>query len=171
MDPASAHPAAAQAARAALHPVGDAAGMRRWLARVPVTRQFPPDFTDTLRAQAPLHVIEMTTARGCVPCANLWQALGSVTARYGWRRRTISGRDALLRSGRLGLPWVGHPVAWVRPLADPDRAIPIAIGADHPANLERNLYLAAKMLTGVRPAVAVRAMSRFTGIVGTLQGP
>ena len=72
----------------------------------------------------------------------------------------------MIRSGRLGLPWVGHPVAWVRPLADPNRIIPVAIGTDHSANINRNLYLAAKMQTGVRVAVGVRAMSKFTGIVG-----
>lgn len=71
-----------------------------------------------------------------------------------------------MRSGRLGLPWIGHPVAWVRPIDNPNRTVPVAIGTDHQANLQRNLYLAAKMLTGVRPAVAVRAMSKFTGIVG-----
>jgi hypothetical protein len=72
----------------------------------------------------------------------------------------------MLRSGRLGLPWVGHPVAWARPIADATASFPIAIGTDHSANLARNLYLAAKMLTGVRPAVGVRGMSKFTGIVG-----
>jgi hypothetical protein len=155
------------ARRAAIHPVREVAAMRGWLARVPVTKQFPPDLTDTLRGQAPLYVIEMTTAPGCIPCADLWAQLSMLRARYGWQVRTISGQDALLRSGRLGLPWVGHPVAWVRPLADPDRMIPIAVGTDHASNLARNLYLAAKMLNGVRPAVAVRAMSKFTGIVGT----
>jgi hypothetical protein len=155
-----------QAKAAAIHPVHDAAAMWRWLTRVPLTRDFPPDLAATLRAQAPLYVIEMTTAPGCVPCADLWSRLGQLKARYGVEVRTISGQEAMLRSGRLGLPWVGHPVAWVRPRADPDRMIPIAVGTDHTANLTRNLYLAAKMLTGVRPAVAVRAMSKFTGIVG-----
>lgn len=77
----------------------------------------------------------------------------------------------MLRSGRLGLPWVGHPVAWVRPISDPNRIIPIAIGTDHVPNLARNIYLAAKMLTGVRAAVGVRALSKFTGIVGTAPRP
>src|SRR3546814_8262592 len=72
----------------------------------------------------------------------------------------------MLRSGRLGLPWIGHPVAWVRPMNDTNRIIPIAVGTDHAPNLARNLYLAAKMLTGVRPAVGVRALSKFTGLVG-----
>lgn len=165
-------PAAAQtvsrelAMRAAIHPVADAASMRQWLARVPVTLDFPPDLAETLRGQAPLYVIEMTTAPGCVPCADLWTQLNRLRARYGWQVRTLAGQEALVRSGRLGLPWVGHPVAWVRPATDPNRVIPIAVGTDHAANLTRNLYLAAKMLTGVRPAVAVRAMSKFTGIVG-----
>lgn len=152
--------------RAAIHPVADAAAMRQWLVRVPTTRDFPPDLAETLRGQAPLFVVEMTTAPGCVPCADLWARLNALRARYGWQVRTISGQDALLRSGRLGLPWVGHPVAWVRPIADAELVIPIAVGTDHAPNLARNLYLAAKMLTGVRPAVAVRAMSKFTGIVG-----
>lgn len=155
-----------QAARAAIHPVADPASMRQWLARVPVTRDFPPDLAETLRGEASLFVIEMTTAPGCVPCADLWSRLAALRARYGWQLRTISGQEALVRSGRLGLPWVGHPVAWVRPVADPGRVVPIAVGTDREANLTRNLYLAAKMLTGVRPAVAVRAMSKFTGIVG-----
>lgn len=41
----------------------------------------------------------------------------------------------------------------------------MAIGTDHDLNLRRNIYLAAKMFDGVRPAVALRAMSKFTGIV------
>jgi hypothetical protein len=159
-------PSRRQAMAAAIHPVADTGALRHWLARVPATRDFPPDLAATLRAQAPLYVIEMTTAPGCLPCADLWGRLQQLRIRYGWEVRTISGQDALLRSGRLGLPWVGHPVAWVRPRADHERMIPIAVGTDHEPNLARNLYLAAKMLTGVRPAVAVRAMSKFTGIVG-----
>jgi hypothetical protein len=59
----------------------------------------------------------------------------------------------MIRSG----VWVflgGHPVAWVRPIADDARVVPVAIGTDHAPNLARNLS-AAKMLTGVRPAVGV----------------
>lgn len=160
-------PGRAAAAQAAVHPVGDVATMRAWLARVPVTRAFPPDFDDTLKGQGSLYLVEMTTAPGCVPCGDLWSRLSALGARYGWQVRTITGQEALLRSGRLGLPWVGHPVAWVRPKSDPARVIPIAVGDDLGPNLARNLYLAAKMLTGVRPAVAVRAMAKFTGIVGT----
>ncbi|MDB5579791.1 MAG: hypothetical protein JWR80_4967 [Bradyrhizobium sp.] len=155
-----------QAVRAAIHPITDAADLRNWLLRVPVTRQFPPDLVETLRGQSSLYVIEMTTAPGCLPCADLWSRLGQLRRQFGWQIRTISGQDAMLRSGRLGLPWVGHPVAWVRPISDPNRIVPIAIGTDLEPNLTRNLYLAAKMMTGVRPAVAVRAMSKFTGIVG-----
>lgn len=153
------------AARAAIHPVATSAEVRSWLARVPQTRKFPPDFEPTLRAQAPLYVIEMSTAHGCVPCADLWATLAAFKARYGWQVRTIGKDEAMVRSGRLGLPWVGNPVAWVRPTSDPNRIVPIAIGTDHGVNIARNAYLAAKMLTGVRAAVGVRAMSKFTGIV------
>ena len=77
----------------------------------------------------------------------------------------------MLRSGRLGLPWVGDPVVWVRPIADPDRIVPVAIGTDLLPNLARNIYLATKMLTGVRAQVGVRAMAKFTGIVGVPARP
>ena len=151
---------------AAIHPVVSTAQMQSWLARVPVTRDFPPDFAGSLRAFAPAFVIEMSTAQGCVPCADLWDRLGTLNRHYGWKIRTLSREDALLRSGRLGLPWVGHPVAWVRPVDDPSRMVPIAIGTDHAANLARNAWLAARMLTGVRAEIGVRALSKFTGIVG-----
>ena len=154
------------ARRAAIHPVATVADMRAWLARVPATRAFPPDFTASLRAQASLFAIEMTTAPGCIPCADAWGKLGSFRARYGWPVRALSRDEALLRSGRLGLPWVGHPVIWVRPLADPTRIVPIAVGTDHDANLARNAWLAARMLTGLRPQTGLRAMAKFTGIVG-----
>ena len=151
---------------AAIHPVSSTRQMQAWLARVPVTRDFPPDFAVSLRAFAPAFVIEMSTAPGCVPCADLWTGLGTLNRHYGWQIRTLSREEALLRSGRLGLPWVGHPVAWVRPLDDPTRTVPIAIGTDHAPNLARNAWLAARMLTGVRAEVGVRALSKFTGIVG-----
>jgi len=155
-----------QAMRAAIHPVATEAAMREWLGRVPVTRDWPPDFAETLAGQAPAYIVEMSTAPGCIPCADLWAKLGALGRRYGWQIRTIGSQEAMLRSGRLGLPWVGHPVAWVRPVSDPGRIVPIAIGTDHAPNVARNLYLAAKMLTGVKPAVGVRGMSKFTGIVG-----
>ncbi|MBV1686379.1 hypothetical protein KRR38_01495 [Novosphingobium sp. G106] len=155
-----------QAARAAVHPVADAAQMNTWLARVPVTRDWPPDFAETLQGQGQLLVVEMSTAPDCLPCADLWARLRVLARRYGWRLRAINESEAMTRSGRLGLPWVGHPVAWVRPIADQRRTIPVAIGTDHAPNLARNLYLAAKMLTGVKPAVGVRGMAKFTGIVG-----
>lgn len=154
------------ARRAAIHPVGDAANMQAWLARVPLTRQFPPDFAATLRGQAPAFLIEMSTAPGCVPCGDMWTKLALFGRQYGWRVAPIGSQEAMIRSGRLGLPWVGHPVVWVRPVADPNRIVPIAIGTDHGPNLARNVYLAVKMLTGVRPDVGLRAMSKYTGIVG-----
>lgn len=153
------------AAQAAIHPVATAAEMNGWLGRVPVTRAFPPDLAETLQGQRGAFVIEMSTAPDCLPCADLWTKLVSLRPRYGWDVRAIGEQEAMLRSGRLGLPWVGHPVAWVRPVTDQNRIIPIGIGTDHAPNLVRNLYLAAKMLTGVRPAVGVRALSKFTGIV------
>lgn len=160
-----------QAMRAAIHPVASEAEMREWLGRVPMTRDWPPDFAETLTGQAPAYIVEMSTAPGCIPCADLWRKLGALGRRYGWQVRTIGAQEAMLRSGRLGLPWVGHPVAWVRPVSDPNRIVPIAIGTDHAPNLARNLYLAAKMLTGVKPAVGVRGMSKFTGIVGAPTRP
>lgn len=164
--PVSARPITrADAARAAIHPVHDAAQMQAWLARVPVTRDFPPDFAETLSSAASLNVIEMTTAPGCHPCADLWARLGKFRARYRWQVRIIGRDEAMLRSGRLGLPWVGDPVAWVRPIGDERRAIPMAIGTDHLVNLARNVYLATKMLSGVRPDVGLRAMAKYTGIV------
>lgn len=155
------------ALRAAIHPVSTLPEVRAWLARVPATRDFPPDFEAVLRGQASLYVIEMSTAPGCIACADLWGKLLNLRSRYGWQVRTIGAQEAMLRSGRLGLPWVGNPVAWVRPVADPNRMVPVAIGTDHSVNLARNTYLAAKMLTGVRVAVGVRAMAKFTGIVSS----
>jgi len=155
-----------QALRAAIHPVAEARTMQAWLSRVPVTRAYPDDFAATLQGQGPAFVIEMTTSPGCIPCGDLWTKLVTLGKRYGWKVQVLGTQDAMIRSGRLGLPWVGNPVAWVRPVNDPGRTVPVAIGTDHAPNLARNLYLAAKMLTGVRPAVGVRAMSKFTGIVG-----
>lgn len=155
-----------QAMRAAIHSIATEAEMREWLARVPMTRDWPPDFAETMKGQDPTFIVEMSTAQDCIPCADLWTQLGMLGQRYGWKVRTIGSQEAMLRSGRLGLPWVGHPVAWVRPVSDANRIIPVAIGTDHASNLARNLYLAAKMLTGVKPSVGVRGMSKFTGIVG-----
>jgi hypothetical protein len=154
------------AMRAAIHPVADDMSLQSWLRRVPSTHDFPPDFTDTLRGEAPAFVVEASTSPRCLPCADIWAKLGMFRARYGWRIATLSRDEAMLRSGRLGLPWVGDPVVWVRPIADPSRTIPVAVGTDLLPNLSRNIYLATKMLTGVRAAVGVRAMAKFTGIVG-----
>lgn len=156
---------AAPTVRSPIHAVADTASLHSLLSRVGETQAFPPDFAETLRSAAPVSMIEMTTAPGCVPCADLWAQLGEFRARYHWQVRTISGQEALIRSGRLGLPWVGHPVAWVRPLNDPGRTVPIAIGTDHLSNIARNAYLATKMLSGVKPAIALRGMARYTGIV------
>lgn len=154
------------ARRAAIHPVASISDLQAWLARIPATQDFPPDLAQTLRGSSSLFLIEMSTAPGCIPCADLWARLARFRTRYGWRVHTITRQSALLRSGRLGLPWVGHPVAWVRPLDDEDHTVPIAIGTDLDVNLARNAYLAAKILTGVRPSVGVRAMSKFSGLVG-----
>lgn len=159
----------ANTARAAIHPVSSMTVMEQWLARVPRTKAFPPDFETTLRAYRHDFVIEMSTSPGCIPCAHLWLGLGHLGMRYGWSVRTIDGQEAMIRSGRMGLPWVGHPVAWVTSVKDRNRIVPIAIGTDHEVNLARNLYLAAKMQSGVRVAVGVRALSKFTGIVGLPQ--
>lgn len=157
--------------RAAIHPVSDPAHMSAWLARVPLTRDFPPDFGATLRGDASAFVVEITSKSGCLPCADLWTKLQALGRQYGIRIAVLSRDDALIRSGRLGLPWVGNPVAWVRAVDDPARVVPVAIGTDHSANLARNVYLAFKMMTGVRPAVGVRAMAKFTGIVGVGGAP
>lgn len=155
-----------QAARAAIHPVSSAGEMQSWLARVPRTLDYPPDFEAALKGQGSAFVIEMSTAPDCLPCGDLWTKLLALKMRYGLAVRPIGREEAMLRSGRLGLPWIGHPVAWLRPVSDEARILPIAIGTDHPANLARNIYLGLKMQTGVRAAVGVRAMAKFTGIVG-----
>lgn len=162
------HDAIAQSSsgRAAIHPVATTQAMQSWLRRVPPTRMFPNTLHQELSAQSGVFAIEVSSAPGCVPCADVWSKLGHFRARYRWPVRVIGQQEAMLRSGRLGLPWVGHPIVWVRPINDPRRAVPVAVGTDHYPNLLRNIYLAGKMHTGVRPAVAVRMMSRFTGIVG-----
>lgn len=167
--PADATSALAQtyvARAAAIHPVANVTAMRAWLGRVPQTRVFPPDFAVTLRGGAPAFIVEMTTAPACLPCADLWAKLQALRRQYGFRIAVLPREEAMVRSGRLGLPWVGHPVAWVRASEDRARVIPIAIGTDHSVNLARNIYLAFKMMSGVRPDVGVRAMAKFTGIVG-----
>lgn len=151
--------------QAPIHPARSSAELILLLGHIPVTNSFPPDLVETLQGEAPAFVVEMSTAPNCVACADLWAKLGQFRGRYGWRVAVINHSTAMLRSGRLGLPWVGNPVLWVRPIGDDNRTIPVAIGTDHLSNLTRNIYLAVKMLTGVRPDVAVRGMARFTGIV------
>lgn len=164
---AGAEPDRALAARAAIHPVTTQAEMLASLKRVPQTRDYPPDFDPALRGRGAAFVIEMSTARGCVPCGDLWTKLLGLKSRYGLTVRTIGEQEAMLRSGQLGLPWIGHPVLWLRPVSD-NGTLPMAIGTDHAVNIARNLYLGIKMQTGVRPAVGVRAMAKFTGIVAPL---
>jgi hypothetical protein len=163
---AGAEPDRSLAASAAIHPAATQAEMQVWLARVPQTRDYPPDFDATLKGQGAAFVIEMSTTTGCVPCGDLWTRLLALKSRYRLTVRTIGEPEAMLRSGRLGLPWIGHPVLWLRPVSDSGRTLPMAIGTDHAVNIARNLYLGIKMQTGVRPAVGVRAMAKFTGIVG-----
>lgn len=158
----------AKAERAAIHPVTQARDLNAWLARVPRTREFPSDLDATLRAEGRAFLIEMSSAPGCLPCGDLWARLLRFSHVYGWQVRTIPSSEALLRSGRLGLPWVGHPVLWVRPENDPVRLVPAAIGTDHDENLRRNIYLAAKILTGVRPEIGLHAMSKYTGIIAPI---
>ncbi|QJU60756.1 hypothetical protein HL653_17215 [Sphingomonas sp. AP4-R1] len=167
----SAVPSTGAVPRSAMHPVSDGSELRASLGRVPVTRDFPPDFADTLRKSAPIFIVEMSTAPGCVPCGDLWSRLQMMRTTYGLRIALITPDEAMLRSGRFGLPWVGHPLAWARAIEDPNRAVPVAIGTDHAANVARNIYLAFKMMTGVRAAVGVRAMAKYTGIVGVSAPP
>src|SRR3546814_10295765 len=132
VDPAGAQQVSQDASRrAAIHPVADPAAMQAWLSRVPLTRDFPPDFSATLKGDAPAFVVEMTTSPQCAPCADLWAKLQILRRQYGVNVAVLSREEAIVRSGRLGLPWVGHPVAWVRATNDPNRVIPIAIGTDH----------------------------------------
>lgn len=113
-----------------------------------------------------LFTLEMTTAPQCLPCDDLWSRLLRFARLYGWQVRVIPQGEAMMRSGRLGLSWIGHPVLWIRPRSDENHTVPVAIGTDHDANLQRNIYLGVTMLGGVRPTVCLRTMSKFTGIVG-----
>ena len=79
------------AMRAAVHPVSNVADLRLWLSRVPVTRDFPPDFQTMLRSQASLYVIEISTAPGCLPCGDLWAKLQAFRAQYGWQTQFEGG--------------------------------------------------------------------------------
>src|SRR3546814_16272842 len=69
--------------RAAIHPVADPAAMQACLSRVPLTRYFPPDFSATLKGDAPAFVVEMTTSPQCAPCADLWAKLQLLRRQYG----------------------------------------------------------------------------------------
>src|SRR3546814_16457723 len=162
VDPAGAQEVAQDAARrAAIHPVAAAAAMQAWLSRVPLTRDFPPDFSATLKGDAPAFVVEMTTSPQCAPCAVLWAKLQILRRQYGVNVAVLSREEAIVRSGRLGLPWVGHPVSWVRATNDPKRVIPIAIGTDHSVTLVRNIYLAVLLMPGEGPDVGVSALAKL----------
>jgi hypothetical protein len=151
------------ALRAAIHPVSTLPEARAWLARVPVTR-----LSARLRGRAARAGITLRDRDehgiGCIACADLWESCSRYERTMAGRFGRLALRRPCCAPGDLGF-WVGNPVAWVRPIADPNRMVPVAIGTDHSVNLARNTYLAAKMLTGVRVAVGVRAMSKFTGIV------
>src|SRR3546814_17726700 len=72
VDPAGAQQVSQDASRrAAIHPVADPPAMQAWLSRVPLTRDFPPAFSATLKGDAPAFVVEMTTSPQCAPCADL----------------------------------------------------------------------------------------------------
>src|SRR3546814_20097642 len=58
---------------------------------------------------APAFVVEMTTSPQCAPCADLWAKLQILRRQYGVNVAVLSREKAIVRSGRLGLPWVGHP--------------------------------------------------------------
>lgn len=90
-------------ARAAIHPTLDAAGMQRWLARVPETRAFPPDFEETLKGKGSLYIIEMATVLSCIPCADLWKQLAILRAIWLAAAHAL-GRRRVAGSVRLGLP-------------------------------------------------------------------
>ena len=45
-------------------------------------------------------------------------------SRYGFRTSVLAREEALVRSGRLGLPWIGHPVIWFRAVEDPESSMP-----------------------------------------------
>ena len=65
------------AARAAIHPVASAAEMNVWLARVPVTRSFPPNFAEELRGAggAFLYSGRMASSFSCSPLVELTMGL------------------------------------------------------------------------------------------------
>src|SRR3546814_11145335 len=97
------------------------AAMQAWLSRVPLTRDFPPDFSATLKGDAPAFVVEMTTLPQCAPCADLWAKLQILRRQYGLNVAVLSREEPISRSARLGLHWVGHPVAVWRATNDHKR--------------------------------------------------
>jgi hypothetical protein len=132
------------------------------LALVPVTRDFPP--TSDRAAQPGIalcdrdeHGARLHALRRSLGKAHITRAL--------W----LAGADHRRTGGHapFGTPGsrVGNPVAWVRPVADPNRMVPIAIGTDHGVNIAQRLSCRPDADRCPR-AVGVRAMSKFTGIVG-----
>src|SRR3546814_13336691 len=100
VDPAGAQQVSQDASRrAAIHPVADPAAMQAWLSRVPLTRDFPPDFSATLKGDAPAFVVEMTTSPQCAPCADLWAKLQILRRQYGVNVAVLSREEAIVRSG------------------------------------------------------------------------
>jgi len=136
-------PDRARAARAAIHPVSSASEMQSWLARVPRTVDYPPDFEAALKGQGSAFVIEMSTAPGCVPCGDLWEKLLRLKVRYGLMVRPL-GRDeaaALLAELLKGVGEVAAPEAWTLERMVVEGLLPLTrqIGG---GSLPRNAYFA-----------------------------
>src|SRR3546814_9175022 len=103
VDPAGAQQVSQDASRrAAIHPVADPAAMQAWLSRVPLTRDFQPDFSATLNGDAPAFVVEMTTSPQCSPCADLWAKLQILRRQSGLNVVVIGRARCVDEVGRDG---------------------------------------------------------------------
>src|SRR3546814_11446673 len=101
VDPAGAQQVSQDASRrAAIHPVADPAAMQAWLSRVPLTRDFPPAFSATLKGDAPAFVVEMTTSPQCPHCADLWAKLQLLRLKSGWNVACLAREDTGSAAGR-----------------------------------------------------------------------